>query len=127
MLDAAYGAFLYGYRNPTNPIYEAPIPDLTPFFPHGSASFVLHTGSNGTPLQSPLHVFYCPTSYTNGHPINRALVGLIRGMPAHTFLWAGHVVVMKFSDVACRSYVDFTPADVPHVQSFFALYSGPIH
>lgn len=75
-------------------------------------------------LPSPLHVFYCASSYTERSNPNNALIHLTRSVSvASRRPWYGTVVVLKFADFACSRYVDMTMDDVMHARDFFANFA----
>ena len=88
------------------------------------SNFVIRHDIRLHALSSPLHVFYCATSYHERSEPNNALIDLTRRVyVASRRPWYGTVVVLKFADLACSKYVDMTVDDVLHARDYFANFA----
>ena len=87
-------------------------------------NFVLRHEVRLNHLPSPLHIFYCASSYNERSNPNNALIDITRSVHvASRRPWYSTVVVLKFADFACSQYIDMTAEDVMHARDFFAHFA----
>ncbi|KAI0363107.1 hypothetical protein BV20DRAFT_958984 [Pilatotrama ljubarskyi] len=84
---------------------------------------IVWNGAYGEKLRQPLEVWYCPDAIRQGAPINWPIVGQTRG-PCKT-LFCGTVIVLRFSGIRLRKYVDINDHDLSRLAAYFAQFTLP--
>ena len=84
-------------------------------------SKLLTRGVNGDILIHPLQIWYSPSAFQSGSPVNRAIYNMTSGRAAR--LWCGAAVVLKFTNTQCRSYTGAGLNDVPALSAFFQTFA----
>ena len=109
-----------------NPVPGSNILTVAQRFPISSSisTFVIRYDIKLHLLPSPLHVFYCANSYQERSNPNNALINLTQKMNIPSRRpWYGTVLVLKFANEACTSYVTMTLDDVMHIQDYFGHFA----
>lgn len=74
-------------------------------------------------MDTPLHVYYCSTSYEEQRNPNNTLINLTKKVSiASRRPWYGTVLVLKFASRACMNYIPITLPDVHRARDFFTYF-----
>ena len=95
-----------------------PCPELSPILSANVATeIVLEFGLHGAQLRYPLSVWYCAWSADDVPLSNRAVSHLVG--PFQHRAWYGPVVVLKYSGVRRRHFMDVYEGDLATMSAYF--------